>query len=443
MVLDDLSRKRFRSAILHIGTEKTGSTAVQYMLGERRAELAALGVYYPLSLGEMGHIGLAVYAADETTQDMKPVLAEYFGVEQLDETMIRDRLAAELAAVPETVHTVIFSSEHCHSRLVYPSHVERLQALLAPYFETISVLVYLRRQDEMASSSYSTRLRAGEWNVDLLPKFPPPALKVEEGEEYNPSQYFNFKPMLDFYARFFGKANVVPRIYERAALAGGDVLTDFLAFCGLPPALAENIENMEIANRALVAQGQDFLEAMNAFYGRAGRQDEGCARKIREACITIIEGQFTGRPHLPTRAQALAFYGQYAQTNELVRRDWFPGRERLFSEDFRNYPQGADNAGKADGEAVLRVAFAVIESLAKDREWLLNQLSSEAQPPPCVPEHVTQDNVAEENVTPDMVMEENVTREIEMEDIVKQDMAEPPLPARMKAWLAAKRPKWQ
>lgn len=399
-----------RAAILHIGMEKTGTTAIQYMLRERWGALARLGFHYPQSLGPMSHIGLAAYAADEATEDMRPVMAEFLGVETLDERMIEENLAREMASLPPSTHTVIFSSEHCHSRLVYPSHVERLQKLLTPYFETITVLVYLRRQDEMASSSYSTRLRAGEWNVDLLPKFPPPAPYVEEGEEYNPSQYFNFKPMLDFYAKFFGKQNVVPRIYQHESLVGGDVLTDFLGFCGLPLDLAENIENMEVANRALSAQGQDFLEALNAFYGAAGRQDEWFARKTRDACITIIENQMTGRPHMPTRAEAQAFYAQYAETNEMVRRDWFSERAKLFSEDFSRYPETDDRLAGA----VLQTSFFIIEALAKDRDWLMNQLSSQPGPLPSPP------TGGEAMPVP----------------------AAAPL-GRLRTWLAAKRMKWQ
>ena len=37
----------------------------------------------------------------------------------------------------------------------------RLHALLAPLFDSVRVLVYLRRQDEAAVSHHSTALRAG------------------------------------------------------------------------------------------------------------------------------------------------------------------------------------------------------------------------------------------------------------------------------------------
>ena len=429
---------RKRAAILHIGAEKTGTSAIQYMLTERRGELAGLGMHYPQSLGPMSHIGLAIYAADEATEDMKPVMAEFLGVQTLDERMIEESLAWEMASLPPSIHTVIFSSEHCHSRLVYPSHVERLRNLLAPYFETVTVLVYLRRQDEMASSSYSTRLRAGEWNVDLLPKFPPPALHVEEGEEYNPSQYFNFKPMLDFYAQFFGKQNVVPRIYDRQALAGGDVLTDFLEFCSLPPRLAENIENMEVANRALAAPGQDFLDALNAFYGADGRQDELFARKTRDACINVIENELTGRPHLPTRAEARAFQAQYAEVNEAVRRDWFPNQAQLFPEDFSRYPETEPRGGAGWEKEVLQTAFIIIEALAKDRDWLMSQAapppdapppSPEEEPAPAVPPSPPEEAERAPALSPSPPEE-------------AQPAPPPPAPGRLRGWLAAKRVKW-
>ena len=50
---------------------------------------------------------------------------------------------------------MIFSNEHCHSRLTEHRHIQKLSDLLSKYFESITILVYIRRQDEMARSAYS------------------------------------------------------------------------------------------------------------------------------------------------------------------------------------------------------------------------------------------------------------------------------------------------
>ena len=49
--------------ILHIGTEKTGTTSIQKFLATNRTLLKANGVLYPLSPGKVNHIGLEAYAA--------------------------------------------------------------------------------------------------------------------------------------------------------------------------------------------------------------------------------------------------------------------------------------------------------------------------------------------------------------------------------------------
>ena len=44
-----MSKKRFKSCVLHIGTEKTGSTAIQHYLIENRHRLSRHGVLFPVA----------------------------------------------------------------------------------------------------------------------------------------------------------------------------------------------------------------------------------------------------------------------------------------------------------------------------------------------------------------------------------------------------------
>ncbi|MDE1896314.1 MAG: hypothetical protein KGH91_04495 [Rhodospirillales bacterium] len=272
-------------------------------------------------------------------------------------------LASEMAALPPRVRTVIFSNEHCQSRFTTTEHVAKLHALLSPYFDTITIIVYLRRQDEMASSLYSTRLRAGDPVADVLPS-------INLGELFWAS-YFNYDQMLDRYAGIFGKAFVKPRIYEPDFLLQGDAVQDFLGICGLPSWLAEGTGEV---NRAISADGKKFLSALNAWHVELGyNQNRGLAKTTRDACVIIAERLLQGRPQRPARNDAQNFYENFRDANECVREKWFPHRSRLFQEDFSQYPAFTDDAVKPQ-EAALRAAFTIIEDLVRQNGELVSRL---------------------------------------------------------------------
>ena len=64
-----------RSAILLIGTEKTGTTTLQHFLAANRPALAERGFLYPSFCGAINHTGLAAYALAPAKTD--PLRAPY------------------------------------------------------------------------------------------------------------------------------------------------------------------------------------------------------------------------------------------------------------------------------------------------------------------------------------------------------------------------------
>ena len=351
-----------RSALLHIGSEKTGTTAIQAMLASRREDLIRLGFWYPSSPGEYSHTALAIYVAPENTFD----LVEHLPGGNFSEAGFARSLAREMAAIPPHVRTVIFSNEHCQSRFITTEHIVRLHALLSQYFDTITIIVYLRRQDEVASSLYSTRLRAGEPVIDVLPG-------INLSELFWAS-YFNYEQMLDHYARVFGEEFVKPRIYEPSALLEGNAAQDFLNICGLPLWLAEKTEAV---NRAIPVEGQKFMSALNAWHVERGyNQNRGLAKTTRDACALIAEQLLQGRPMQPARADAQQFYENFQETNERVREKWFPHRSRLFHDDFTQYPEFVDDT-KNPHEAALRAGFVIIEDLVRQNGELAASLHAQ------------------------------------------------------------------
>ena len=187
-----------RHCVLHIGTEKTGTTSIQVGFSEGRAALDAQGVRYCRSLGVPAHRLLSVHAmnvqgADDAFQNLHIVT-------QQDHTQFRQRLdeafAAEIAEFPEAKLWII-SSEHLHSRLKNIDQVRRVKAFLDPHFESIEVYIHLRPQIDMAISLASTMARIGG------------AVTPTYFEEITPSSpYYDYLGLYSTWAEVFFEQNL-------------------------------------------------------------------------------------------------------------------------------------------------------------------------------------------------------------------------------------------
>ncbi|MBX9701862.1 MAG: hypothetical protein K2X74_20670, partial [Acetobacteraceae bacterium] len=320
-----------RTAILHIGVTKTGTSSIQAWLAANRAPLVAAGVHVPETLGRQNHERLA-RIADGTAP---PAMAE--------------RFAAEMAALPEQAHTLVLTSEAFGAQLTRPQAVAPLKALLDRHVGAYRVVVYLRRQDEHAVSSFSTAMRAGEARrtgpLSGRPK--------------------DYERLLDAWAGVFGQAAIRPRIFGRGELLDDDVVRDFLQTADVPLPADATPPTLE-RNASLRPEAQGFLARLAAHARASGVvEDDFRALPNRARLIAALDARFAGPGLLPSRAEAMAFYDRCRAANERVRAAWFPDRPTLFPEDFSRYPETPGTPPSQ--EAMFEVALAtVLALLAED-----------------------------------------------------------------------------
>ena len=133
-------QQRIRRCILHIGTEKTGTTSLQMFLGTNRNALLQRGFFVPASLSPhavvANHERLTVIALDPAKlgDDLR-VRAGLKTIEDVKEWRVRveEDLSREIVALshqPENSPTLLLSNEHCHSRLVTREEVHYLRQFL-------------------------------------------------------------------------------------------------------------------------------------------------------------------------------------------------------------------------------------------------------------------------------------------------------------------------
>jgi len=341
---------RKRRAILHIGTAKTGSTTIQRMLAGNRARLRDAGFLVPISPGESNHFRLAIYAGRERAERMALATGEAGDAAYVVERFALE-FGAEMRDMPRHIHTVLFSNEHCYRKLDTPGAIARLRELLAPWFSEFQILVYLRRQDEMAVSLYSTRLRNGEDRLDVLPDLGGRESQVDK---------LDWHALVERWATVFGRAAVRPRLFARDAFVGGDLLHDYAAQTGLDR--VSGLEPPETQNSAMAAPAQEFLRRLNGLLDQRGADP---AAKSPTFVRAFLDQHFVGRGRRPSRAQAEAFMARFTASNERLRATWFPERAELFSQDFSRYPEAPD---PVPGETeVLQVALTMIARQAAEK----------------------------------------------------------------------------
>lgn len=151
--------------ILHIGTEKTGTTSLQKWMGVNRDAVRRQQVLYPHSLGEDRHIFASIYAADyENGDNIAYHLNKITSAADLEHFREQTRAALQ-AEVNEAalagVETCFISDEGLQAVLRNPAEVARLHELFEGLFSSIEVVVLLRSQLDYAVSLASTFSRLG------------------------------------------------------------------------------------------------------------------------------------------------------------------------------------------------------------------------------------------------------------------------------------------
>ena len=336
-----------KRAILHIGTEKTGSTSIQQFLFANRERLERTGRLFPASAGYLSNHKLVVWAKDRPEPDIVSMatgdsdaasLAEWkdgFVVDHCNEVL--PWLAARRRDA-----TVIYSSEHLQSRLVAPSEIRRVARLLRPMYDRVEVVVYLRRQDRYAMSAHGTSVRAGE-------------LRAFDFAEVNAAgPYYDHLALLENWAAVFGDEAMTVRVFERPRLVDGDVVADFAELAGLRSRWPRAPYLMPASeNEALSLTAEAALRAFNALGPDDPRLAGEDPAAVRRFLVDALQGHEDGleRPR-PSRASAIAFYERFREGNRAVAERWLEGRG--FDEGFDDYPEAPRTSCPApDGGALL------------------------------------------------------------------------------------------
>lgn len=205
-----------KKAYIHIGLEKTGTTALQIFLGANKDALEKNNLIYLGDDSKAYFHGIAHFPIVASFYEKCPNIVPQHKHRHSSEVL--DALTNDMAA---TDNDVILSCEHFSSRL---SNQESLRTLRNAFLDrNVTVICYLRRQDEQAVSLYSTLVKGGSTDPFTLDD-----VTVD-------NRYFNYRKILEDWSDIFGQENVIVREYARDTLRNRDICKDFLALLGVDP----------------------------------------------------------------------------------------------------------------------------------------------------------------------------------------------------------------
>ena len=323
-------------AIVHIGTEKTGTSSIQLFLLKNRKKLLRHGYHFLQSAGNTNNWALPAYCSVENRFDdfyRVHAVKDEAELEAFKKRFVQN-FEAELRACDRNVHTVVISSEHFHSRLRSDEEIRNVKQVLSKHFSEIKIICYLREQGATCASWYSTSMKSGGTDsfFDFVRRCRP--------DNY----YFNYLELLNKWESFFGFDALDVALFDPQRFLNGSLLDDFTS--RIDPALVGNLDNIVRAeNQSLNPAGQALARAVNlAFPTESDALDAG---DTRDRLKQIVAGRLSGRGQQLSPAMRRAVYESFIDSNEALRKKFFPDHDCLF-------PRPTDDQATDDviGEAI-------------------------------------------------------------------------------------------
>lgn len=210
-----------KTIYLHIGYNKTGTTAIQNIFFENAKILVKHGIFYPIKCRGKRKSPAHHSLAESLLYQIGKPLPNYVKPKiysQYPPDYYWDLLHQELA---ETDCETIFISSEAFSRL---RGNRKQMEFVKKQFEgyQIKILVYLRDQVSFFESAYNQAVKRNGETLTVNEMMKSGWLSMDYFDE------------MEQWASVFGAQNIVVRIYDRSSFSRGSVLKDVLKVLGLP-----------------------------------------------------------------------------------------------------------------------------------------------------------------------------------------------------------------
>lgn len=305
-----LNSKMKHYLYIHIGIQKTGTTAIQYFLYSNREYLQQLGFSYPVFEEER-----KLYPAFKSPDYMKN--GDYLISEDLRiyDTSSNFEAACDHIIQELKSRNVIISEEGYVGYNI--NLLDQLLSNLVKKIENIRIVVYLRRQDLLAESLWNQKIKGGST-----------AKRFKEYIKTDVPEWFDYRVLFGILNKYINDENIIVRVYEKQQFYGGNIEDDFLDAV----AIHTNTESWKrggVINRSLkgnyleikrIINSVNQIEYFPSFFWRDKMVELSelyANNKDMRNCFEIAERN--------------TFLKRYEESNRYIAHKFF-GREQLFLE---------------------------------------------------------------------------------------------------------------
>ncbi len=289
-----------REIILHVGMDKTGTSAIQAFLHKNRELLLEdTGVYYP-------ETGLW------SDYSHHPYAFSLFGMNGFS---VRDflKLSRKLDRETKGKKSVLISSE-CLFKAPTRDEFDVFTSFIRRHFSSVKVIVYLRRQDLWIESRYKHSIISGnEISLEALSR----------------PNFCDYKRFIDLWRDSFGAGSIVVRPYEKSQFKGGNIFSDFLSIFGQKIDDRWHLPERQV-NVALGYPETEFKRFCNAVGFNKGMVDQLNALLLAHTEISDDRNDVKLLPG--TRCKEIC--DRYKEINRAIVQEYLPGKsDALFVEE--------------------------------------------------------------------------------------------------------------
>lgn len=256
-----LGKRKSELVVIHIGTEKTGTTSIQNFLRKNSTALKRQNVWLVNRFGVPNNRDFVAFfqntlddwARQKGIRDSRQ--KDYY-FRNFEKTFKSEMFFRSISTQQIQERHLLISSEHFSSRLTKINELQELNRFLKKYFRRVKIIAYFRPQENMAISLHSTGLR-GESTTKLKDR-------LNGVNEENP--YYNYYDLAMRWSSVFGKENMVFRIFDSKTMRESDVRYDFLdalSYVGLNLNTSKFYINPERSNESLSILRGSAFKAVN------------------------------------------------------------------------------------------------------------------------------------------------------------------------------------
>lgn len=344
-----------KTLYIHIGTPKTGTTSLQHFCTENAKLFEEQGYCYPIFPHKFKYINimrngffLSYKGYDENKNRNQMEEAKFFR-QGMDFILDNFQKFDNIILSDEAIWNVVFKRGKTDLW-------ERLKKEADEHDYVIKVVVYLRRQDSLATSWWNQKIKIGKrvYSKDSWENF------VKDPTEFELEYYDSLK----FIEKFVEKENIIVRRFGRQYFKNGSIFEDFIDAVGMRYSSHFVISEGQ-RNVSLVGNTHEIKRILNTIPDLRDQDN----KFFRSIVIDMSEQ----RPDLKKETmfspeEALKFMEQYREGNRKIMKEYFGKDEDLFDMDFSKNQKWVLDYKEMEKDIIQFMGRAIIELRKENKD---------------------------------------------------------------------------